>query len=225
MKNVLMIAALASMMAMPFSAAAQSRSDWKKPGNSQDKNRNRNDNGWMRGNDKNRGNDYNRDQQRRYEDQRRQNEQRRLEQIRREQQQRYDAARRQDQLRRDQQRRLEEQRRWEQDRFNQGRYNDGRYNDDRRQDTKNEWRNLAIGAGLVGVLGLLKGDDTLTFGGAAGALYSLYRYEQDRKSQNSHSRARAHYFSQDHFYRDGVRFNRREVNKNGQRYYQFFRSN
>lgn len=102
--------------------------------------------------------------------------------------------------------------------------NDRRNERDRRQDTKNEWRNIAIGAGAVGLLGLLKGDNTLTFGGAAGALYSLHRYEQDRKSQNSLDRARSNYFNRDHFYRDGVRFDRREVTKNGQRYYQFFRN-
>jgi hypothetical protein len=94
---------------------------------------------------------------------------------------------------------------------------------DRRQQTKNEWRNLAIGAGLVGVLGLLKKDNTLTFAGAAGALYSLYRYEQDRKSQSSLQRGRAYFFSQPYFYRDGHRYDRRTVTKNGQRYYQFIR--
>ena len=94
---------------------------------------------------------------------------------------------------------------------------------DRRQQTKNEWRNLAIGSGLVGVLGLLTKEPTLTFAGAAGALYSAYRYEQDRKSQSSLNRARAYYFSQPYFYRDGRRFDRRTVTKNGQRYYQFVR--
>ena len=97
------------------------------------------------------------------------------------------------------------------------------YNSTRRQQTKNEWRNLAIGAGLIGVLGLLKHDSTLTFAGAAGALYSAYRYEQDRKSQSREARARAYYFSQPYFYRDGVRYDRRTVQRSGQRYYQFVR--
>lgn len=54
-----------------------------------------------------------------------------------------------------------------------------------RQKTKNEWRNIAIGAGAVALYGLLKKDNMLTLGGAAGTAYSLYRYEQDRKSQSS----------------------------------------
>ncbi|RYG35966.1 hypothetical protein EON81_11170 [bacterium] len=105
------------------------------------------------------------------------------------------------------------------------RWNDNRKSEsDRRQDTKNEWRNIAIGSGLVGVLGLLKHDNTLTFAGAAGALYSLDRYEKDRKSQNAQDRGRSSYFSRDHFTRDGVRYDRKTVTKNGQRYYQFTRS-
>jgi hypothetical protein len=94
---------------------------------------------------------------------------------------------------------------------------------DRRQQTKNEWRNLAIASGGLGILGLLTKEPTLTFAGAAGALYSANRYEQDRKSQSSLSRSRAYYFSQPYFMRDGHRFDRRTVTKNGQRYYQFVR--
>lgn len=94
----------------------------------------------------------------------------------------------------------------------------------RRQDKKNEWRNIAIGAGAVAVLGLFKKDSTLTFAGTAGALYSLYRYEQDRKSQNSLNRARAAYFSKPYFYRDGQKYTRKLVTKNGKKYYQFVRS-
>jgi hypothetical protein len=94
---------------------------------------------------------------------------------------------------------------------------------DRRQQTKNEWRNLAIASGLVGVLGLLTKEPTLTFAGAAGALYSAYRYEQDRKSQSSLARARYFYFSQPYFVRDGSRYTRRTVTRDGQRYYQFVR--
>lgn len=94
---------------------------------------------------------------------------------------------------------------------------------DRRQQTKNEWRNIAIGAGGLGILGLLNHDNTLTFGGLAGSLYSLNRYEQDRRSQNTQYRTRAEYFSRPYFYRNGQRFDRRIVNRNGQRYYQFYR--
>jgi hypothetical protein len=92
---------------------------------------------------------------------------------------------------------------------------------DRRQQTKNEWRNIALVSGGVALLGLLQKDNRLVFAGSAGALYSLYRYEQDRKSQSSIDRLRASYFSRDYFYRDGRRYDRRLVNQNGQRYYQF----
>ena len=92
-----------------------------------------------------------------------------------------------------------------------------------RQETKNEWRNIAIGAGGIGVLGLLQHDNTLAFLGAAGALYSLNRYEQDRRSENRIDRLRAEYFSRPYFYRDGVRYDRRTVTRNGRRYYQFER--
>jgi hypothetical protein len=140
--------------------------------------------------------------------------------------------RREDELRR--QRELERQREQERRRWEEAqRRNDSWLNDtvrgsasweaDRRQQTKNEWRNLAYAAGAVAVLGLLKKDNTLTFAGAAGALYSLYRYEQDRKSQNQLNRTRAYYFSQPYFYRDGVRYDRRTVTRNGQKYYQFVR--
>ena len=95
---------------------------------------------------------------------------------------------------------------------------------DRRQSKKNEWRNIAIGAGALGVLGLLKKDNTLFFAGTAGALYSLHRYEQDRKSQSRLSRTRAQYFSKPYFYRDGKRYERRVVNKGGKKYYRFVRA-
>src|SRR2546423_6170024 len=92
-----------------------------------------------------------------------------------------------------------------------------------RQKTKNEWRNIAIGSGGLSLLGLLKHDNTLTFAGAAGALYSANRYEQDRKSQRKMDRTRAAYFGKDHFYRDGKRYTRRTVRHNGKTYYQFIR--
>jgi hypothetical protein len=95
---------------------------------------------------------------------------------------------------------------------------------DRRQDKKNEWRNIAIASGALGVLGLLKKDNTLFFAGTAGALYSAYRYEQDRKSQSRLNRARAAYFSRSSFTRDGVRYTRRTVTRNGKKYYQFVRA-
>jgi hypothetical protein len=57
-----------------------------------------------------------------------------------------------------------------------------------RQDQKNQWKNLAIGAGAVGLLGILTHNNTLTLGGLAGAAYSGYRYDQ--KNRNSSSRYR-----------------------------------
>ncbi|HZP84807.1 MAG TPA: hypothetical protein VFB21_24440 [Chthonomonadaceae bacterium] len=93
----------------------------------------------------------------------------------------------------------------------------------RRQQTKNEWRNIAIGAGALGIIGLLRHDNTLTFAGTAGALYSAWRYEQDRKSQSKIDRARAAYFSRPYFYRNGKRYVRKTVWRNGHKYYRFVR--
>jgi hypothetical protein len=93
-----------------------------------------------------------------------------------------------------------------------------------RQKTKNDWRNLAYAGAGVGLWGLLKHDSTLTFVGAAGALYSAYRYEQDRKSQSKLNRARAAMFSRGSFTRNGVRYTRRTTYKNGKKYYYFARA-
>ena len=92
---------------------------------------------------------------------------------------------------------------------------------DRRQEKKNEWRNIAIASGALAVLGLIKNDSTLTFAGAAGALYSAHRYEQDRKSQNSMNRFRANVFSRSSFTRDGYRYTRHTKWKNGKKYFYF----
>jgi hypothetical protein len=90
-----------------------------------------------------------------------------------------------------------------------------------RQQTKNDWRNIAAVAGGLSVLGLLQHDNTLFFGGLAGALYSANRYEQDRKSQSRTQRLRASYFSKPYFYRNGTRYDRRVTYKNGRKYYYF----
>ena len=93
-----------------------------------------------------------------------------------------------------------------------------------RQQKKNEWRNLAYVGGAAGLLGLLRHDNTLAFAGAAGAAYSAYRYEQDRKSQSSIDRARARMFSRSSFTRNGHRYVRRTFYRNGKKYYQFVRA-
>ena len=93
-----------------------------------------------------------------------------------------------------------------------------------RQKTKNDWRNIGIGSGALGLYGLLKHDKTLTFLGVAGSLYSASRYEHDRKSQNKADHARAAYFSKTHIYRDGKQYNRKTVWKNGRKYYRFVRA-
>ena len=93
----------------------------------------------------------------------------------------------------------------------------------RRQQKKNEWRNIGYGSGAVALYGLLKKNSTLTLLGAAGALYSANRYEQDRKSQSRTDRDRASIYSQQTIYRDGKRYKRQTVWKNGQKYYKFVR--
>jgi hypothetical protein len=92
-----------------------------------------------------------------------------------------------------------------------------------RQNTKNTWRNVAIGSGAVGLYGLVKGDSTLGILGGAGALYSLNRYEHDRKSQSRADHARAAMYSRKSFTRNGHRYVRKTVHKNGKTYYQFVR--
>ena len=54
-----------------------------------------------------------------------------------------------------------------------------------RQQTKNTWRNIGYGSAALGVYGLLTHNSTLAVAGAAGAGYSAYRYEHDRKSQRA----------------------------------------
>jgi len=93
----------------------------------------------------------------------------------------------------------------------------------RRQQKKNEWRNIGIGAGALGLYGLLKKDSTLMWAGVAGGLYSAHRYEQDRKSQSKIARERAALYSRSSVYRNGKRYTRQTVWKNGKKYYRFAR--
>jgi hypothetical protein len=93
----------------------------------------------------------------------------------------------------------------------------------KRQKTKNDWRNLALLGGAAAAFGLLKGDNTIALLGAAGGLYSLNRYEQDRKSQSKMERERASFYSRPYYYKDGKRYERRTVTRNGERFYQYVR--
>ncbi len=95
----------------------------------------------------------------------------------------------------------------------------------RRQQKKNEWRNLGYAGAALGAVGLLKGNRILTIAGLGGAGYSAWRYEQDRKSQNRAQRQRAQLFSNRYITKNGKRYERRTVRKNGQTYYQFVRVN
>ncbi len=69
-----------------------------------------------------------------------------------------------------------------------------------RQKNKNDWRNAASASAAVAGYGLIKGDKTATVVGAAGAGYSAYRYEKDRKSQAATRRARQYYSRRDRDY-------------------------
>lgn len=94
-----------------------------------------------------------------------------------------------------------------------------------RQKHKNDWRNLSIGSGAIALLGLLKGDSTITFLGAAGSLYSLHRYEQDRKSQSKADRARYELFKKGSYTRDGQRYVRKTKWVKGKKHYYFAKVN
>jgi hypothetical protein len=93
-----------------------------------------------------------------------------------------------------------------------------------RQQTKNTWRNVAIGSGVLGVLGFATHNNTLGIAGAAGALYSASRYDHDRRSENRIDRQRANYYGRTDFNYGGHHYHRKTVYRNGQKYYQFVRS-
>ncbi len=93
-----------------------------------------------------------------------------------------------------------------------------------RQKTKNDWRNLSYGSGAATAYGLLKHDKTVTILGAAGTLYSLNRYEHDRKSQSKIDHDRASYYGRSSYRQNGHRYVRKLVTRNGRRYYTFVRA-
>jgi hypothetical protein len=94
----------------------------------------------------------------------------------------------------------------------------------RRQQTQSEWQKFAYGSGAVGLLGVLGRNNTLTFLGAAGALYSAYRMEEDRKSTDRARRQLAELYGRRYVMRNGKRYERRTVWKNGKKYYTFVRA-
>jgi len=87
----------------------------------------------------------------------------------------------------------------------------------------NDWSVIGGLFGGAAIIGALDNDPTLFFVGAAGALYSISRYDADLDSGDPVLRARAGYFSKPYFWRDGVRYDRITVDRNGERYYQFHR--
>ena len=92
-----------------------------------------------------------------------------------------------------------------------------------RQKTKNDWRNASIAGGALTAAGLLTHNNTLTAVGAVGGLYSLNRYEHDRKSQSHMDHERAKYYGRSSYTRNGHRYVRKVVTRHGHRYYTFVR--
>jgi opacity protein-like surface antigen len=80
---------------------------------------------------------------------------------------------------------------------------------DSRQKNKNTWRNLGIAGAAVAGYGLLHHNTTATVLGAAGAGYSAYRYEKERKSQDAAKRARERYRRYHRYHRSYHRSYRR----------------
>ena len=92
---------------------------------------------------------------------------------------------------------------------------------DRRQKTKGDWQKTANIAGAIAILGQFNKDKTASYLGAGVALYSVYRMQEDSKSQNKTRRERAAFYSREHYTKNGVRYDRKLVKKNGQSYYTY----
>jgi hypothetical protein len=92
-----------------------------------------------------------------------------------------------------------------------------------RRQTENQWRGATYGSAALGALGLITHNGTLTTIGAAGTLYSGYRWQQDMKSRHSMERNRAEWYRHREFYSKGHHFVRHTTYKNGQKYYYFSR--
>lgn len=91
----------------------------------------------------------------------------------------------------------------------------------RRQKTKGDWQKTANIAGAIAILGQFNKDKTASYLGAGVALYSVYRMQEDTKSQNRTRRDRAAFYNRKSYVKNGVRYDRKLVTKNGQKYYTF----
>jgi hypothetical protein len=99
-----------------------------------------------------------------------------------------------------------------------------KHHGDHRQNQKNDWRNLGyVGAGAA-VLGVLTHDPLLAGIGVTGGLYSAWRYEQDRKSQNAADRRRYAFFSKPTRTMHGHKYRRVTVTDHGHKYYAYKRA-
>jgi hypothetical protein len=90
-------------------------------------------------------------------------------------------------------------------------------------DNDYDWNAIAGQCGGLTVIADLNDDDTLYFDGSVGALYSFDAYDEDRVSNDRVRRLRAAYFSRPYFIRDGQRYERTEVVRHGDHFYQFRR--
>lgn len=93
-----------------------------------------------------------------------------------------------------------------------------------RRSKQDEWKQIGIGTAAAAVLGLVTKNGTLTTLGAAGTLYSAYRYEEDRKSMMRERRERAALYGRRNIIVDGKRYKRIVVMSNGKKYYKFVRA-
>ena len=91
----------------------------------------------------------------------------------------------------------------------------------KRQKTKGDWQKAAYAGGALAILGQFNKDKTASYIGAGVGLYSLYRMQEDTKSQNRTRRNRAVFYSREHYTKNGVRYDRKLVKKNGHSYYTF----
>ncbi len=69
----------------------------------------------------------------------------------------------------------------------------------------------------------LESDPTLYFSGTYGDLYPYDELEVDLHSGNREHRLRGAYFSRPYFWRNGQRFDRVTVDRDGRHYYRFVR--